>query len=165
MNKTCTRITLPPDIFRPRLITPRAHITSTKAHSTWRSGKPPPQDAYTQRLGGKRTRVCAWLERGGVFESVFMPHLRPRAFLQSRLNCSPRAPETPGGANADNDASRWGPGPNACSPLWADYDDPRAVTFKWIGTDGEFSFFQQPCLRYMNFINVQDFSPTSRNEI
>ncbi|KAM7534985.1 hypothetical protein Aperf_G00000101982 [Anoplocephala perfoliata] len=135
MNKTCTRITLPPDIFRPRLITPRAPITPTKAASTWRSEKPPPLDGFIRQFGGQRTRVCAWLERGGFYESTFMPQLRPRTLLQSRMHCSPQFPGRLGDINAYNDLSRWGPGPNACSPVWADYDDPRAVTFKWIGTD------------------------------
>ncbi|VDL36967.1 unnamed protein product [Hymenolepis diminuta] len=135
MNKTCTRIHLPPQIFRPRLITPHVPATQTKAGSVWRSGKPPALSGYTRRLGSQRTRVCAWLERGGIYNSTLMPHQQPRAFLQSRMHCSPQAPQSPGSLLGDNDPTRWGSGPNACSPVWADYDDPRAVTFKWIGTD------------------------------
>ncbi|KAM3185099.1 hypothetical protein ACTXT7_007055 [Hymenolepis weldensis] len=135
MNKTCTRIILPPQIFRPRLVTPHVPATQTKAGSTWRSGKLPILSGYTRRLGSQRTRVCAWLERGGIYNSTLMPHQQPRAFLQSRMHCSPQAPQSPGRLLGDNDPTRWGSGPNACSPVWADYDDPRAVTFKWIGTD------------------------------
>ncbi|KAH9284727.1 hypothetical protein ECG_02706 [Echinococcus granulosus] len=128
MNTTCTRITLPASIFRPRLITPHPQSTTTKAAT---SKSRPLIDGFTRRLRAQRTRVCAWLERGGVFDSALMPQPRPRALLQDRLRCV--VPASTNG-NGDN-ASRWGPAPHACSPSWADFDDPRAVTFKWIGTD------------------------------
>ncbi|EUB61050.1 hypothetical protein EGR_04083 [Echinococcus granulosus] len=130
MNTTCTRITLPASIFRPRLITPHPQSTTTKAAT---SKSRPLIDGFTRRLRAQRTRVCAWLERGGVFDSALMPQPRPRALLQDRLRCV--VPASTNG-NGDN-ASRWGPAPHACSPSWADFDDPRAVTFKWIGTDGK----------------------------
>ncbi|VDM17128.1 unnamed protein product [Hydatigera taeniaeformis] len=131
MNTTCTRITLPASIFSPRLITPYPRSTTTKAAVTSRSR--PLMDGFTRRLRTHRTRVCAWLERGGIFDSALMPQSRPRALLQDRLHCATPDDTSGGGDNA----SRWGPAPHACSPFWADYDDPRSVTFKWIGTDGK----------------------------
>ena len=125
MNRTCTVITLHPSLFRSRVIPTLAMRTITKAAVQ-------PVDGYARRLGRQQTRVCAWLERGGIFESAPGPPSQPRALLHDRLRCSASA------TDSDN-ASRWGPPPNGCSPVWADFDDPRAVTFKWIGTDGRFN--------------------------
>nr|CDS21702.1 hypothetical protein EgrG_000120000 [Echinococcus granulosus] len=112
MNTTCTRITLPASIFRPRLITPHPQSTTTKAAT---SKSRPLIDGFTRRLRAQRTRVCAWLERGGVFDSALMPQPRPRALLQDRLRCV--VPASTNG-NGDN-ASRWGPAPHACNmPLY-----------------------------------------------
>lgn len=137
MNKTCTRIILSPQLFRPRLIPLYSYpITQSKAGSTSLSE----MNDYARPFGVQRTRVCAWLERGGIYNSTLMPPGGPRALLQSRMHCAPQASQSLGNHRGDNDSTRWGSGPDACNPAWADYDDPRSVTFKWIGTDGKTRF-------------------------
>ncbi|VDM02897.1 unnamed protein product [Schistocephalus solidus] len=65
-------------------------------------------------------RVCAWLERGGIFNTHAVP--RPgKPLLYRRMKCLP----DPGSTDIP------------CKFQWTTLDNPRAVTFKWIGTDGK----------------------------
>ncbi|VDD80674.1 unnamed protein product [Mesocestoides corti] len=113
-NKTCSRLLLPDSLFRPRLIPPRPFTIASDSA----------MDGYTRRLTAYRTRVCAWLERGGIFDSALVPLPRRRALLHGRLHCSSPSPTSA-------TSSRWGPAPTGCNPRWADYDDPHMRLYEF----------------------------------